>query len=124
MNEPVPTNRPLIWTSLRPVHTDYDSLRRALAKLAEDDPGFRVDDVDGQIVIRTMSEPHLEGICERLVREHDIYVECGELNIIYLETVRKPSEGEGKFIRQTGVRATTAMPRFGSSRIQRRAMNS
>jgi elongation factor G len=111
MNEPVPPGRPLVWTTLRPVRSDCDKLRRALARLAEDDPGFRVDDeddVDGRIIIRAMSELHLEIICERLVREHYVYVESGGPNIIYLETIRETSAAEGKFISQSGGRGQYA----------------
>jgi len=106
MNELMPPNRPLVWTTLRPVNSDCDKLRRALAKLREDDKGFRVDDEDedGQIVIRAMSKLHLDLICERLVREHDIYVESGRPKIIYLETIRETSAAERTFINQSGGR--------------------
>jgi elongation factor G len=104
MNELVPTDRPLIWTALHPVQNDCKDLRSALARLAQDDPGFRVDDedVDGQIIIRTTGELRLEIICERLVREHHIYVQSGGPKIIYLETIRRQSAAEGKFISAWG----------------------
>lgn len=106
MNETAPMSRPLIWTALRPVQSGCDKLRRALAKLAEDDTDFRVDDedVDGQVIIRATGELHLEIICERLVREHDIYVESGGPRVIYLETIQRTSTAEGKFISQSGGR--------------------
>jgi len=104
MNEPVSPVRPLLWTTLRPVNSDCEELRRALAELRKKDATFTVDDedVDGQVPIRAMSELHLENICERLVREHDLYVESGAPNVIYLETIRDASAAEGKFIRQSG----------------------
>jgi elongation factor G len=107
MNEPVsPVRRPLVWTKLRPVSNDCEELRRALAKLSEEDAAFSVDDEDvaGQVIIRAMSELHLEVICERLAREHNVYVECGKSEIIYLETIRDTSATEGKFISQSGGR--------------------
>jgi elongation factor G len=110
MNEPVPPGRPLVWATLRPIHSDCDNLRRALAKLAEDDPGFSVDDedADGQIIIRALGELHLEIICERLVRERSVYVESGGPNIIYLETIRETSAAEGEFNSQSGARSQYA----------------
>jgi len=106
MSELVPPDCPLVWTTLRPLNGDREKLRRALTKLSEDDKGFRVDDegADGQIVIRAMSKLHVDVICERLVREHNIYVESGRPKIIYLETIRETSTGEGKFITQSGGR--------------------
>lgn len=104
MNETAYPVRPLVWTTLRPVNRDCEALRRALAELRKKDATFTVEDedVDGQVTIRAMNELHLENICERLVREHDVYVESGAPNIIYLETIRDTSGAEGKFIRQSG----------------------
>jgi elongation factor G len=110
MNDPVPPGRPLVWTTLRPIHNDCENLRRALAKLAEDDRDFTVDDedVDGQIIIRALGELHLEIICERLAREHSVYVESSGPNIIYLETIHETSAAEGKFNSQSGARSRYA----------------
>jgi elongation factor G len=106
MNEPENADRLLVWTALRPIQSDCDDLRRALAKLAEDDPSFRVDgkDVDGEVIIRATGELHLEIICERLLREHRIRVKPRAPEIIYLETLRGTSAAEGKFITQSGGR--------------------
>jgi hypothetical protein len=54
MNEADNVDRLLIWTTLRPLQTDCGNLRGALAKLAEDDPTFSVDDedVDSEVIIR------------------------------------------------------------------------
>lgn len=108
MNEPEPDNvdRLLVWTTLRPIQSDCDNLRGALAKLAEADPTFSVDDedLDGEVIIRATGELHLEIICDRLLREHHIRVKPRGPKIIYLETVRGTSPGEGKFITQSGGR--------------------
>ena len=106
MNEPASSTRPVLWTTLRPVNSDSEELRRALSKLRKEDASFRVDeeDVDGQTVIRVMSELQLENICERLAREHNVYVDCRKPEIIYLETIRDISTAEGKFINQSGGR--------------------
>jgi elongation factor G len=104
MNEPVSPVRPLVSRTLRPVNSDCEELRRVLAKLREENADFRVDDedVDGQVIIRAMSELHLEVICDRLAREHNVNVECGKPEIIYSETIRDTSAAEGKFISQSG----------------------
>lgn len=106
MNKPENVDRLLVWTTLRPLQSDCDNLRRALAKLAEDDPTFSVEDedVDGEVIIRAMGELHLEVICSRLLREHHIRVKYRGPKIIYLETVRGTSVAEGKFITQSGGR--------------------
>ena len=92
MNEPEPDNvdRLLVWTTLRPIQSDCYNLRGALAKLAEADPTFSVDDedLDGEVIIRATGELHLEIICDRLLREHHIRVKPRGPKIIYLETVR------------------------------------
>jgi elongation factor G len=106
MSEPANVGPLLVWATLRPVQSDRDNLRRALAKLAEDDPTFSVDDeeVNGEIVVRATGELHLEIICARLLREHHVHVKCSGPKITYLETVRGSSAAEGKFITQSGGR--------------------
>ncbi|HKT68124.1 MAG TPA: hypothetical protein VJP83_01745 [Terriglobales bacterium] len=101
----VPT-RPLVSMSIRPTTLDLESLRRALSTLAQDDPTLSVNTpCEGeQVTICGMGELHLEMVCDRLLREYNIKVEASGPNVIYLETIRKPSEAEGKFIRQTGGR--------------------
>jgi elongation factor G len=49
-----------------------------------------------------MSELHLEEICDQVSREFKIQIDVGEPEVIYLETIRKHSEAEGKYIRQMG----------------------
>ena len=100
----------LVRTTLRPVNTNTESVRRALAKLAEEDPTFKVEDedLDGQIVIATTGELHLEVICDRLAREYRIHVEPGAVNVLYAEGIRDISDGEGKFVSQSGSRSRYA----------------
>ncbi|MCU1250668.1 MAG: fusA [Edaphobacter sp.] len=49
-----------------------------------------------------MSELHLEGICDQISHEFKIQIDVCQPQVIYLETVRKHSEAEGKYVRQTG----------------------
>jgi elongation factor G len=77
-----------------------------LSSLAKDDSTLSVEleDRGEQIIIFGMGELHLEIIRDRLLREYNVEVEASKPQVIYLETIRKPSQAEGKFIRQTGGR--------------------
>ncbi len=83
---------------------DQEKMGNALARLAAEDPTFRVStDADtGQTIIAGMGELHLEIIRDRMLREFKVEAEAGKPQIAYRETITKAAEGEGKFIRQTG----------------------
>ena len=76
----------------------------ALAKLAEEDPTFRVstDDQTGQTIIAGMGELHLDIIVDRLLREFKVEANVGAPRVAYKETFTKTVEAEGKHIKQTG----------------------
>jgi elongation factor G len=77
-----------------------------LQRLAEEDPTFRcfTNEETGQLIIAGMGELHLEIIRDRLFREFKVDANAGAPQIAYRETITKPAEGEGKFIRQSGGR--------------------
>jgi elongation factor G len=86
---------------------DQDKLSEALAKLAEEDPTFRVssDEETGQTLISGMGELHLEIIVDRLQREFKVNANVGRPQVAYRETIRVPvNKVEGKFVRQSGGR--------------------
>lgn len=85
---------------------DQDKLGASLAKIAVEDPSFRIrtDEETGQTIISGMGELHLEIIVDRLVREFKVDAKVGQPNVAYKETVRKKARAEGKFVRQTGGR--------------------
>jgi elongation factor G len=99
---------PVIAVAIEPkTKVDEDKLAKALAKLAEEDPTFRVhtDPETGQTIISGMGELHLEIIVDRLKREFKVDANVGRPQVAYRETARKPAEKvEGKYIRQTGGR--------------------
>ncbi len=99
---------PVIAVAIEPkTKLDEDKLARALAKLAEEDPTFKVhtDPETGQTIISGMGELHLEIIVDRLKREFKVDANVGRPQVAYRETARKPaSKVEGKYIRQTGGR--------------------
>ena len=85
---------------------DQDRLGSALRKLVEEDPTFRVEfnDETGQTLISGMGELHLEVIADRLRREFNVVCTVGRPQVAYRETVRRATEAEGRFVRQTGGR--------------------
>ena len=105
--EPIQFPEPVISVAVEPkTEADSDKLSAALAKLAEEDPSFRVrfDPETGQTLISGMGELHLEIITDRLVREFKVEAHVGRPQVAYKETIRQPARGEGRFIRQTGGR--------------------
>jgi elongation factor G len=87
----------------------------ALAKLAQEDPTFKVhtDPDSGQTIISGMGELHLEIIVDRMMREYKVEANVGKPQVAYRETIRKHSEAEGKYIRQTGGRG-----QYGHAKIK------
>ena len=83
---------------------DQEKMGMALAKLADEDPTFKVktDEDSGQTIISGMGELHLEILVDRMKREHKVEDNVGEPKVAFRETIRKESEAEGKYIRQTG----------------------
>jgi elongation factor G len=55
-----------------------------------------------------MSELHLEVICSRMLHEYKIQLDVGNPRVIFVETIRKQAEAEGKYMRQTGGRGQYA----------------
>jgi elongation factor G len=84
--------------------SDQEKMGVALHKLAQEDPTFRVhtDEDSGQTIIEGMGELHLEIIVDRMMREFNVQANVGKPQVAYRETIRKQSEAEGKYIRQTG----------------------
>ena len=83
---------------------DQEKMGLALARLADEDPTFKVrtDEDSGQTIISGMGELHLEIIVDRMRREHKVEANVGEPKVAFRETIRKKAEAEGKYIRQTG----------------------
>ncbi|HYL12969.1 MAG TPA: elongation factor G [Terriglobales bacterium] len=98
---------PVISVAVEPkTKGDQEKMGMALSKLAQEDPTFKVhtDPDSGQTIISGMGELHLEIIIDRMMREFSVEANVGKPQVAYRETIRKPSEAEGKFIRQTGGR--------------------
>ncbi len=102
---------PVIGIAVEPKsQKDIDKLSNGLAKLAEEDPTFRVntDPDSGQTVIRGMGELHLEIIIDRLKREFKVECNQGAPQVAYKEAISKPVELREVFKKQTGGRGKFA----------------
>jgi elongation factor G len=101
---------PVIGIAIEPkTKGDIDKLGMSLAKLAEEDPTFKVntDEDSGQTVIRGMGELHLEILIDRLKREFKVECNIGAPQVAYKEALvskinhrevfKKQSGGRGKF---------------------------
>ena len=96
---------PVISVAVEPrTKQDMEKLSKALQALSDEDPTFRVriDAETNQTVIAGMGELHLEILVDRMLREYKVEANVGQPQVAYRETVRKASEAEGKFIRQSG----------------------
>src|SRR4029077_13334204 len=96
---------PVISVAVEPkTKADQEKMGMALAKLAQEDPTFRVhtDPDSGQTIIAGMGELHLEIIVDRMMREYKVEANVGKPQVAYRETIRSNAEAEGKYIRQTG----------------------
>jgi elongation factor G len=105
--EPPTFPEPVISMAIEPkTKADQDKMSQGLQRLAEEDPTFRcfTNEETGQLIIAGMGELHLEIIRDRLKREFSVEADAGAPQIAYRETITKPAEGEGKFIRQSGGR--------------------
>jgi elongation factor G len=98
---------PVIEVAIEPkTKADQDKLSVALGRLAEEDPTFRVqsDEETGQTLIAGMGELHLDVLVDRMTREFKVGANVGKPQVSYRETARRPAEGVGRFVRQTGGR--------------------
>jgi elongation factor G len=98
---------PVISVAIEPkTKQDSDRLGNSLARLAEEDPTFKVkvDHETGQTIIAGMGELHLEIIVDRLLREFKVEANVGKPQVAYRETIRNHVKQEGKFVRQSGGR--------------------
>ena len=98
---------PVIEEAIEPkTKADQEKMSLALAKLAEEDPTFRVhtSEDSGQTIIAGVGELHLDIIVDRLRREFNVSVNVGKPQVGYRETIRREGDCEGKYIKQSGGR--------------------
>jgi len=103
---------PVIEIAVEPkTKVDQEKMGQALARLAAEDPSFRVasDEESGQTIIKGMGELHLDIIVDRMKREFGVEANIGAPQVAYRETIRseidvdythkKQSGGSGQFAR-------------------------
>ncbi|MCG2676925.1 elongation factor G [bacterium] len=98
---------PVISVAIEPkTKKEEEKLSESLARLAEEDPTFRVkiDKETSQTIISGMGELHLEIIIDRLLREFKLEAQVGKPQVAYKETITKEAKATAKFIKQTGGR--------------------
>ncbi|OGK51245.1 translation elongation factor G [Candidatus Roizmanbacteria bacterium RIFCSPLOWO2_01_FULL_41_22] len=96
---------PVISLAIEPkTKADQEKLSYSLQRLAEEDPTFKVkiNHETGQTIMSGMGELHLEILVDRMKREMGMSVNVGKPQVAYKETISKPAEAEGKYIKQTG----------------------
>jgi elongation factor G len=97
--------QPVIFIAIEPkTKADQEKLGDALARLAEEDPTFKVrhDQETDQTIISGMGELHLEILVDRMMREFKVSANVGKPQVAYKETITKAVESEGRFVRQSG----------------------
>jgi elongation factor G len=102
---------PVIGLAVEPkTQADSDKLGMALAKLAEEDPTFRVktDEDSGQTIISGMGELHLEIIVDRLKREFKVECNQGAPQVSYKEALTSSTDHREIYKKQTGGRGKFA----------------
>ena len=96
---------PVISVAVEPqTKSDVEKLSKALQALSDEDPTFRVstNPETNQTVIAGMGELHLEILVDRMLREFNVEATVGKPQVAYRETIRQNSQGEGKYIKQSG----------------------
>ncbi|TEU09938.1 MAG: elongation factor G [Candidatus Aminicenantes bacterium] len=98
---------PVISAYIEPkLKREHSKLAESLAKLKREDPTFKIkqDPMTGQTLVYGMGELHLEVLMDRMEREFGVSANLGRPQVAYKETITALSEGEGKYVRQTGGR--------------------
>ena len=96
---------PVIEVAVEPkTKVDQEKMGLALARLAAEDPSFRVtsDYESGQTIIKGMGELHLDIIVDRMRREFKVEANVGAPQVAYRETITKPAEVDYTHKKQTG----------------------
>lgn len=105
--EPIKFPEPVVSALIEPKsRTEHSKLAEALEKLTKEDPTFKVvqDSMTGQTLVCGMGELHLEVLMDRMAREFGVLANLRKPQVAYKETITSSSEGEGRYIRQTGGR--------------------
>jgi elongation factor G len=106
---------PVISIAIEPkTQKDIDKLGASLAKLAEEDPTFKVrsDEETGQTIISGMGELHLDILIDRLKREFKVECNMGQPQVAYKEAILSSTEHREVYKKQSGGRGKFADIQF------------
>ena len=96
---------PVIEIAVEPkTKADQEKMGQALARLAAEDPSFRVsnDEESGQTIIKGMGELHLDIIVDRMKREFSVEANIGAPQVAYRETIKAPTDVDYTHKKQSG----------------------
>jgi elongation factor G len=102
---------PVIQLAVEPkTKADQEKMGMAIAKLAQEDPTFKVatDPETGQTILSGMGELHLEIIVDRMMREFAVEANVGKPQVAYRETIRGTAEYDYTHKKQSGGRGQYA----------------
>jgi elongation factor G len=105
MLEKIDFPMPVIQLAVEPkTKADQEKMGMAIAKLAQEDPTFKVntDPETGQTILSGMGELHLEIIVDRMMREFSVAANVGKPQVAYRETIRNLAEFDYTHKKQTG----------------------
>ena len=103
--EPMEFPDPVIEIAVEPkTKADQEKMGEALARLAKEDPSFRVtsDEESGQTIIKGMGELHLDIIVDRMKREFKVEANVGAPQVAYRETLQNATEFDYTHKKQSG----------------------
>ncbi len=100
---------------------DEEKILSSIQRLAEEDGVFRWyrHPETGETIIVGMGDQHLDVIVEKMKRKFGAEVVTKLPKIPYKETIRKPGEGEGRYIKQTGGRGQYGVARIRIEPLER-----
>lgn len=96
---------PVIEIAVEPkTKADQEKMGLALARLAAEDPSFRVetDFESGQTIMKGMGELHLDILVDRMKREFKVEANIGAPQVAYRETISREAEIDYTHKKQTG----------------------
>ncbi|MGB4826579.1 MAG: elongation factor G [Paracoccaceae bacterium] len=97
--------QPVIEIAVEPkTKADQEKMGIALARLAAEDPSFRVetDHESGQTIMKGMGELHLDILVDRMRREFKVEANIGAPQVAYRETISRATEIDYTHKKQTG----------------------
>ncbi len=94
---------------------DEEKAASAIRRLTEEDPTLDVhrDPETGEQIIAGLTQVHVEVIVDRMKRRFGAEIALKPPRVPYIETIRKPSKGHGRYKKQTGGRG-----QFGDCHIE------